>query len=135
MIPISIFDVHLFENDDKYYPTVRLLFVPLDRNRLLGALKTDFVSVAARSIAAPAAGERHRAGEGALEKEEAKELVGEAVAEAVGAWGVLVENLWEKATSQVAEKCMAMLQVGQTILQRVFLLTAVLPDHGFDRRV
>ncbi|CAN0375511.1 unnamed protein product [Ascophyllum nodosum] len=84
--------------------------VASDLNKLLVALKTDLVSLAASRISAPAAGERNREGQGALPEEEAKELVGEAVAEAAGAWGTLVQDLWAKATSQVAEQCMAMLQ-------------------------
>lgn len=31
--------------------------------------------------------------------------------EAVGAWGGLVDSLWEKATSQVAAQCNTILQV------------------------
>ena len=37
--------------------------------------------------------------------------VKEAVIEAVGGWGGLVQDLWEKATSQVAAQCTTILQV------------------------
>lgn len=37
--------------------------------------------------------------------------VKEAVVEAVGGWGGLVQDLWEKATSQVAAQCTTILQV------------------------
>lgn len=79
--------------------------------RLLLALKSEFAAATASCISAPAPGEPHREGRGALEEEDAKELVGQAVAEGVGAWGGLVQNLWKKATTQVAEQCTAMLQV------------------------
>lgn len=71
------------------------------------------VRVAASRIAAPAAGESHREGRGALSKEDAELLVGEAVAEGAGAWGTLMKTLWDKATSRVAEQCTAMLQVDE----------------------
>lgn len=69
--------------------------------------------MAAKRLSARAAGERHRAGRGALEESDARELLSESIREAVGAWGVIVGQLWEKATSQVAEQCMAMLQVNE----------------------
>lgn len=67
--------------------------------------------MAASRTSAPAAGEGHRGGRGALAEVDAKALIGEAVAEGVGLWGGLVQTLWEKATFQVAEQCSAMLQV------------------------
>lgn len=79
--------------------------------RLLRALKTDLTAGAASRISAPAAGEHHREGRGALAENDASELVGAAVAEGVGTWGGLVQDLWEKATSQVTQQCTAMLQV------------------------
>lgn len=85
--------------------------------RLLRALKTDLVGVAAGRLSAPAVGERHRAGLGALPEEDARTLLGEAVGEATGAWGALVQGLWDKATSQIAGKCMAMLQVDTPLLR------------------
>ncbi|CAM9502390.1 unnamed protein product [Ectocarpus sp. 8 AP-2014] len=91
--------------------------VAADLSKLLGALQSDFVGVAAARISAPAAGERNRAGQGALSEKDAKELVKEVVMEAVGAWGGLVDSLWEKATSQVAAQC-------NTILQAVKGITA-----------
>ena len=80
-------------------------------DRLLRALKTDFVTVAAGRISAPAPGERHREGQGAMAPGDAEELVGEAVAEAAGGLGPLVQRLWREATSQVAGQCKAILQV------------------------
>lgn len=74
-------------------------------------MQSDYVDTAARSLSARAPGERHRDGLGAFEEGEAKALMGEAIREAVGAWEPLVDRLWEKATSQVAEQCTAMLQV------------------------
>ncbi|CAM9593693.1 unnamed protein product [Ectocarpus fasciculatus] len=91
--------------------------VAADLSKLLGALQSDFVGVAAARISAPAAGERNREGQGALSEQDAKELVREVVMEAVGAWGGLVDSLWEKATSQVAAQC-------NTILQAVKGITA-----------
>ncbi|CAN0116944.1 unnamed protein product [Scytosiphon promiscuus] len=84
--------------------------VAADLDKLLAALKSDFVGVVAARISAPAAGEPHRGGRGALAHEDAHELVGEAVLEAAGNWGGLVQALWEKATSQVAAQCTTILQ-------------------------
>lgn len=42
-----------------------------------------------------------------------------AVVEAVGGWGQLVQDLWEKATSQVAAQCTTILQVCASGLIRV----------------
>ena len=90
--------------------------------RFLRALKTDFVAVAAGQIAAPAAGERHRGGQGAMAKGDAEDLVGEAVAEAAGELAPLVQRLWQEATSQVAGQCKAILQVCAFVLLVVVVL-------------
>ena len=90
--------------------------------RFLRALKTDFVAVAAGQIAAPAAGERHRGGHGAMAKGDAEDLVGEAVAEAAGELAPLVQRLWQEATSQVAGQCKAILQVCAFVLLVVEVL-------------
>lgn len=56
-------------------PLAFLYIVAYAQNRLLVALKSDFVGVAASRISAPAAGEPHRGGLGALPQEDAHELV------------------------------------------------------------
>lgn len=83
--------------------------------RLLVSLKGELVETVATRLASPAAGELHRDGRGALEKDQAREFVGEAIREGVGPWGPLVDRLWERATLQVVEQCTAVLQVKEGV--------------------
>lgn len=59
--------------------SVYLLHRRTRENRLLSALKSDFVGIAATRISAPAAGESNRGGRGALAQEDAHELVSQTV--------------------------------------------------------
>lgn len=109
-------------------PSDDIVPVASDLDKLLLCLQNELVAIAARRLSEPAAGERHRDGRGAMEEGDARELLEEAVREGVGEWGMLVGNLWEKTTSQVAEQCMAMLQAIKGITA-TYRMTNKPPPH------